>query len=357
MMVGKKTAIILFNLGGPDSLKSVKPFLFNLFNDQAIIDVPQPLRFFLAKLISSRRAKKAQEIYAQIGGKSPLLEITNSQAHELESELSFFGNFKVFVAMRYWHPFASETIKKVLDYNPSQIILLPLYPQFSSATSGSSIQDFLKRFPDKSIPIKTVCCYPIEDDLINAHANLIKRSLNKIGDKNLSQIRLLFSAHGLPQKLINAGDPYVFHVTETTKAVISRLAKILNDKKEIDFAICYQSKVGPLQWTSPSLEYEIKKAALDKKIPLLVPISFVSDHSETLVELDITYKDLAKSLGIKNYLRVAALNLDGSFIKSLAEICKKLAGENEAKIFCGTNSQRICPKNFSFCPNHNHCQA
>ncbi len=356
MMVGKKTAVVLFNLGGPDSLNSVKPFLFNLFNDKAIIGLPQPFRFLLAKLISSRREKKAQKIYAQISGKSPLLQITNSQAHALESELSFFGNFKVFVAMRYWHPFASEAIEKILNYQPDQIILLPLYPQFSSSTSGSSIADFLKKFPNKDITIKTVCCYPIEDDLINAHANLIKRTLDKIIDKNLSEVRLLFSAHGLPQKLINAGDPYVFHVTETTQAVVSRLKKILKDKKEIDFAICYQSKVGPLQWTSPSLEHEIKKAALDKKIPLVVPISFVSDHSETLVELDVDYKNLAKKLGIENYLRVPALNIDGSFIKSLTTICKKLSDDKESKIFCGENPQRICPKNFGFCPNHNHCK-
>ena len=356
--IGKKTAVVLFNLGGPDSLDSVKPFLFNLFNDKAIINLPQPFRFLLAKLISSRRAKKAQKIYAQIGGKSPLLEITATQAQALESELSFFGDFKVFVAMRYWHPFCEETIERIGEYRPTQIILLPLYPQFSSSTSNSSIAEFLEKFPQiarRNIPIKTICCYPLEPDFINAHANLIKRTLAKLPEKKLGEFRLLFSAHGLPQKLIDAGDPYVFHVTASSNAVAERLAQIVNSKDKIDFQICYQSKVGPLKWTSPSLEHEIKRAALDKKIPLIVPISFVSDHSETLVELDIDYKNFAKELGIENYLRAPALNLDGSFIKSLAEICKTAATKNEHEIFCGKNSDRICPKNFSYCPNPNPC--
>jgi ferrochelatase len=354
MIKSKKTAIVLFNLGGPDKLESVKPFLFNLFNDRAIIGLPQPFRFFLAKLISTRREKKAQNIYAQIGGKSPLLEITNEQAHALESELSFFGDFKVFVAMRYWHPFAKETIEKILEYQPSEIILLPLYPQFSSSTSDSSIKDFTSKFSDKNVKIKTVCCYPNDEDFIHSHASLIKRTLTKIGDKTAAEFRLLFSAHGLPQKLIDAGDPYVFQVEKSTKAIIEQLEK---NSEKLDFSICYQSKVGPLQWTSPSLEFEIKRCALDKKIPVIVPIAFVSDHSETLVELDIDYKNLAADLGIENYLRVPSLNLDGSFIKSLAGICKKLADENKNEIFCGKNPQRICPKNFGFCPNHNECEA
>jgi len=354
MIESKKTAIVLFNLGGPSSLDAVKPFLFNLFNDRAIIDVPQPFRFFLAKIISKRREKKAQKIYSQIGGKSPLLELTNSQAHALEHELSFAGNFKVFVAMRYWRPFAKETISQILQYQPDQIILLPLYPQFSSSTSGSSMQDFLQRFPDKNLPIKKVCCYALEEDFINAHANLIKKTLTKINGENF---RLLFSAHGLPQKIIDRGDPYVFHVENSSNAVVARLLEIMNSDEKIDFSICYQSKVGPLQWTSPSLDFEIRKCALDNKIPVVVPISFVSDHSETLVELDIDYKKLAQQLGLKNYLRVPALNTDGSFIKSLATICQTLAGEDEYEVFCEENPQRICPKKFGLCPNKNDFPA
>jgi ferrochelatase len=353
----KKTAVILFNLGGPDKLESVEPFLFNLFNDKAIIGLPQPFRFLLAKFISKRRVKKAQKIYQQIGGKSPLLDTTIAQADALEKELSFSGNFKVFVAMRYFHPFSEEVIKKVKEYDPSQVILLPLYPQFSSTTSESSIQDFLKKSLSdlKQATIKIVCCYPSEVEFIRSHSLLIKQTIAKTYKNNLSDFRFLFSAHGLPQKLINDGDPYVFQVEKTTKEILKNMAEILEKpESEIDFKICYQSKVGPLEWTGPSLDQEIKKVALDKKIPVIIPVAFVSDHSETLVELDIDYKNMAQKLGVEDYLRVPALNVEGHFIKSLVQICKAVDG-NDATIFSGQKTARICPKNFKFCPNQNSC--
>jgi len=356
----KKTAVILFNLGGPSSLDGVKSFLFNLFNDKAIIGIPQPFRFFLAHFISKVRLKKAQAIYAILGGKSPLLETTNAQAYALERELSFIGNFKVFVAMRYTKPFSCDIIKNLQKYDPSEIILLPLYPQFSSSTSGSSINDF-KRFTNKffkKTAIKTVCCYPLDPDFINSHSLLIKKTIAKNYDNNLSEFRFLFSAHGLPQKLINAGDPYVFHVTETSDAVVKNLAEILQvEVEKIDSQICYQSKVGPMQWTSPSLDFEVRRAVLDNKILVIIPISFVSDHSETLVELDVQYKDLAMSLGVKNYLRVPALNLDGQFVKSLFEICKAVGANNDAEFFSGKKAQKFCSKKLKFCPNTNSCEA
>lgn len=367
-----KTAVVLFNLGGPDSLKAVKPFLFNLFNDKAIIGLPQPFRFLLAKLISSRRNKKAQKIYEQIGGKSPLVEITNNQAFELEKELSYFGDYKVFVAMRYWKPFSSEVIKEVIEYNPNKLILLPLYPQFSSSTSKSSLEDFAAKITLKKnqlsqdLKIKVVCCYPQEENFIRSHALLIKQKLMKLYDGNLQKFRFLFSAHGLPQKLIDAGDPYVFHVEMTTNKVVKNLAEIFGIKEneiaqKFDFQTCYQSKVGPLQWTSPSLDHEINRAALDKKIPVIIPISFVSDHSETLVELDIDYKNKAKELGINEYLRVASLNVEGNFIKSLANICKSASEDKEEEgkepIFSGIKKLRICPNKFKFCPNSNRCES
>ncbi len=362
--LSKKTAVVLFNLGGPDKIESVQNFLFNLFNDHAIIGLPQPFRFLLAKFISSKRVKKAQGIYSKIGGKSPLLEITLQQAHELEKELSFLGNFKVFVAMRYWKPFACETILEIKNYEPDELILLPLYPQFSSATSETSIDEFVKKFAlqnlksNKKITTKVVCCYPIQPSFIKSHAVLIKQTISKFYDKDLSEFRFLFSAHGLPQKLINAGDPYVFQVEETTKKIIEALGEILKISheeitKKIDFQICYQSKVGPLKWTSPSLDQEIRRVALDKKIPVIIPVAFVSDHSETLVELDIDYKEMAEDLGIKDYLRVPSLNFEGNFIKSLFEICKSVDSKEDSKIFCAQNPERICPKNMKMCPNQN----
>lgn len=355
-MSAKKTAIILFNLGGPDKPESVRSFLFNLFNDKAIISLPQPFRFLLAKLISARRDKKAQKIYAQIGGKSPLFEITTSQAHSLEKKLSFFGGFKVFVCMRYWRPFSNEVIKKVADYNPDEIILLPLYPQFSSSTSGSSFEDFAKKISanknklNKNLVIKKVCCYPIEPEFIMSHAKLLKQEIAKLN----GDFRILFSAHGLPQKLINQGDPYVFQIEKTAQNVIDKLSELLKNenfiREKLDYKICYQSKVGPLQWTSPSLDHEIRRAALDKKNVAIVPVAFVSDHCETLVELDIDYKKLAKKLGIAQYLRVPSLNIDGHFMNSLVEICKEVSKQN-AVIFSGCDKKRICDKKLRLCPN------
>ncbi len=357
----RKTAVVLFNLGGPDKLESVEPFLFNLFNDKAIIGLPQPLRFLLAKFISKRRVKKAQKIYEILGGKSPLLDTTLSQAHALERELSFVGNFKVFVAMRYWKPFAKDVIKEVEKYGPNQLILLPLYPQFSSATSNSSLEEFIKKFPkklSKEITSKIVCCYPDQLDFIKSHSLLIKQTVMKFYEGSLDKFRFIFSAHGLPQKLIDAGDPYVFQIEETTNKIVKNMAAIFEiAEEEIDFKVCYQSKVGPLKWTSPSLEYEIKKVALDKKVPVIIPVAFVSDHVETLVELDVEYREMAEKLGVKNYLRVPALNMDGHFTKSLVEICKSVDASNDSLIFCGQNPERICPKKFKFCPNQNFPQA
>lgn len=356
----KKTAIILFNLGGPDSLQAVKPFLFNLFNDHAIIGLPWPFRYLLAKLISSRRDKKAQDIYAQINGKSPLLEITSNQAEALEKELSFHGNFKVFIAMRYWHPFASETIEKMKEYQPQEIILLPLYPQFSSSTTASSINDFLEKLPKnikEKTKIKTICCYPVNKDFCKAHALIIKQSLNRFYDGKLDKIRLLFSAHGLPQKLIDSGDPYVYHVESTVAEVMNQLANLLSiEISKIDFQICYQSKVGPLRWTTPSLGDEIKRIAKDNKNPLIIPIAFVSDHSETLVELDIEYKHLANELGIKNYYRVPALNVDGNFIQALKTLCINVNSNEQDDYFFEDKNLRFCPKKYRYCQNKNSCK-
>jgi len=360
MIFNKKTAVILFNLGGPDKTESIKPFLFNLFNDKAIISLPQPFRFLLAKLISSKRENTAKEIYANLGGKSPLLDLTIAQADALEKELSFSGNFKTFVAMRYWEPFSHDIIKKVADYEPDQIIMLPLYPQFSSATSASSIADFANIFKKnkylfkEDIKTKIVCCYPTQNDFIKAHCILIKKTLSKHYTDNLSDFRFLFSAHGLPQKIIDKGDPYVFQVRQTITEVVSALSSSLKvNEEEIDAQICFQSKVGPLKWTSPSLDQELKRTAFDNKIPVIVPIAFVSEHSETLVELDIEYKEKAEKLGITNHVRVPALNSDGHFINSLVEICKKIDKNSDHNIFSGCSPDRICPKKMKLCPNSN----
>lgn len=362
----KKNAVILFNLGGPDAPESVKPFLFNLFNDKAIIGLPQPFRYLLAKLISGRRDKTAREIYSHLGGKSPLLELTEKQADSLEKELSFFGEFKTFIAMRYWHPFSSQTIEKVIKYNPDNLILLPLYPQYSTSTTKSSINDFINQVKKNKNSFKStlntniVCCYPESEKFIKSHASLIKKAVIRDYDKDLNKFRFLFSAHGLPQKLIDKGDPYQLQVEMTTKKVVNELAKIFNLKAdEMDYQTCYQSKVGPLQWTTPSLGDEIHRISKDNKIPVIIPIAFVSDHSETLVELDIEYKEMAEKLGIKKYIRVPALNSNQYFIDSLVDICKNIANNsalsNAPKYFSDLKNQRICPKSFKLCQNPQRC--
>lgn len=353
----KKIAIVLFNLGGPDKLSSVKPFLFNLFNDKAIISLPQPLRFLLAKFISSRREKKSQNIYKQIGGKSPILDISEAQAHALEKELSFFGDFKVFVSMRYWHPMSKQVIENILSHQPERLILLPLYPQFSTTTTGSSFVDFIEKFDIAQkkygieIPIQQVCCYFEEPNFILSHAKLLKQTIGKYYD-NLADLRFLFSAHGLPQKVIDKGDPYVFQVERTTIKIVEAFQELLRKEghkpTKLDTKVCYQSKVGPLQWTGPSLEHEIRRCALDKKIPVIIPVAFVSEHSETLVELDIDYYNLAKKLGIPDYLRVPALNSDGHFIQSLVEICKKASSRGKEK-FSGCEEKKSCSNGLKQC--------
>lgn len=360
--MNKKTAVILFNLGGPEKLEEVRPFLFNLFNDKAIIGLPQPFRFLLAKFISGKREKTAQEIYKSIGNKSPLLDHTLDQADSLEKELSHFGNFKVFISMRYTQPFAQDVAQEVMRYNPTQVILLPLYPQFSTTTSAPSMEDFSKRInllikkEKKNIDLKYICCYPQEEEFIKSHSLLIKQTLlnQKSYKDNFEKYRFLFSAHGLPQKAVDAGDPYAYQVQLTSSSVIKNLAQLLKkEEKELDYKICYQSKVGPLKWTQPSLDVALKKTILDKKIPVIIPIAFVSEHSETLAGLDIEYKELAESLGAKDYIRVPALNNEGHFIKSLTKICKSASTNKDAKCFSGCNKTRICPNKFSKCPNFN----
>ena len=338
----KKTAIVLFNLGGPDQLSSVKPFLFNLFNDPAIIGAPKVIRYFIAKLISSKREKTAQEIYSFMGGRSPILEETKHQSKMLQKKLdNEKEEYKVFISMRYWKPFVEETIKKVIDWNPKEVILLPLYPQFSTTTSGSSFLSWKKAATKNNynVPTKILCCYPEDKNFILAHTKNIQKTLNKI-KKNKDKkhnIRLLFSAHGLPEKIINKGDPYQNQVEKTVKNIINNM-----NKKEFIHTICYQSKVGPLKWIGPSTESEIIKASKKKETIVLVPIAFVSEHSETLVELDIEYKEVAMLNGCENYYRVPALGISEHFINGLYNLILK---QNKNIIL----NKKICDDKFSEC--------
>ena len=248
-----KTAIVLFNLGGPDSLKAVRPFLFNLFNDPAIISLPQPFRACVAFLISALRARKARGIYAKMGGKSPILDITNAQAEALEALLqkkaSAGDEYKVFVSMRHWHPMSRVVVRKVKAYAPDNVALLPLYPQYSTTTTASSIADWKAACKKLGLDVPTtaVCCYPQQKDFIISHAHIVRDMYWKASEEG--KPRVLFSAHGLPEKIIAGGDPYQWQV-EKTVAAINQLLTI----DDVDYSICYQSRVGPMEWIGPSTE-------------------------------------------------------------------------------------------------------
>ena len=333
-----KKAVILFNLGGPDKLDSVEPFLFNLFNDPAIISIPSFLRYPLAKFISKRRAPIAKNIYREIGNKSPILELTQDQAKSLENNLLEKGDYKCFIVMRCWRPRASDVIKKVREYNPEEIILLPLYPQFSASTSGSSINEWndLCEKENYKIKTKTICCYPTENNFIISHVSLIKKTLQHVENNNF---KLIFSAHGLPENKIKKGDPYQWQVEQTVKEIMSKL-----QTENLDYTISYQSRVGPMKWIGPSTDSEIIKYSKEKKGVVIVPVAFVSDHSETLVELDIEYKKLAEKNGCSFYKRVPALGIEEYFIKGLAELVLRSQTRGDFV------SSIMCPNKFVKCP-------
>ena len=254
-----KKAVILFNLGGPDKPESVEPFLFNLFNDPAIISIPSIFRYPLAKIISKRRAPIAKNIYKEIGNKSPILELTQEQAKSLENILSKKGDYKCFVIMRCWHPRAADVIKEVKIYNPEEIILLPLYPQYSASTSGSSINEWndLCKRENYKVKTKTICCYPTENNFLSSHAELIKKTIKNLVNKDF---KLLFSAHGLPEVKIKKGDPYQWQVEKTVEGIMSKLKN-----ENPDHIISYQSRVGPLKWIGPSTDEIIIKYSKEKK--------------------------------------------------------------------------------------------
>ncbi len=352
----RKIAVVLFNLGGPDSPKAVKPFLFNLFNDKAIISAPKPIRWIIAKLISSRRAPIAQEIYEALDGRSPLLMNTKAQATALDQDLAskLPKNYEVksFIAMRYWHPFASETIEEVKNWGADEILLLPLYPQFSTTTSESSIHDWKRSVIAKGFlkPTKAVCCYHTADGFIQAITSLTEASLEALRANGInSDIRILYTAHGLPKKIIEAGDPYQRQVEETAKSIAAKLGPSLNKFENSDWVTCYQSRVGPLEWIKPYTEDEIERAGKDKKTLLVVPIAFISEHSETLVELDIEYKELAEKSGVKHYARVPTTGTHPDFISCLSDlVLKQVNGHNIPAIY-SDKKERSCSDEFSRC--------
>ena len=338
-----KTAVVLFNLGGPDSPGAVRPFLKNLFSDPAILGVPQPFRWMLSELLSRRRAPIAREIYAKIGGRSPILPQTEDQARALESWLNARGaENRVFIAMRYWKPFASETAAAVRAFGPDRIVLAPLYPQFSTTTSASSIADWTRAYGRDAAKTKILCCFPTEDGFVEAYADLLRRELARVPSGQ--RVRVLFSAHGLPERVIQRGDPYQHQVELTAAETARRLGADMPE-----WRVTFQSKVGPLKWIGPATDAEIAQAGQDGVGLVIVPLAFVSEHSETLVELDIEYRELAHEKGVPFYARVPAVCTHPSFIAGLgAAVMRTLDGSG----ICGggPGGARLCPGKFGKCP-------
>jgi len=334
----KRVAVLLFNLGGPKAPADVKPFLYNLFRDKYIIDLPFGLRQGVAAMIANSRAPSARKNYAYMGGGSPIVPQTIDQAQALEKLLGKVSGLeaKVFVGMRYWHPFIEDITREIAAWGPDEIVVLPLYPQFSSTTTLSGFEAFRKAYKGKA-PVKYVCCYADNDHFIAAQVKIIRNWLQFL-PQDEGKRRILFSAHGLPEKIIQKGDPYQAQV----EACVARIVAELDGP--CDYQICYQSRVGPLKWIGPSTEEAIREAGKDEKAVMVVPIAFVSEHIETRVELDIEYGSLAAESGVKIYTRAPTVNLEPNFIKALNDEVLKALGAN------GITGDHNCDKCHSFCP-------
>ncbi len=333
-----RLAVVLFNLGGPDDQDAVQPFLFNLFNDPAIIGLPNPFRWMLAKFISKTRTPSAQENYKLMGGGSPLVPETVKQVDALEAQLNSAGiEAKCFIAMRYWKPFTEEAVKSVEAYAPDKIILLPLYPQYSTTTTASSVKEWYRAGGGLAT---TICCYPTLDGVVRSHVSNIVDTWKNAGSPG--NIRVLLSAHGLPEKVVKGGDPYQWQVEQTSAAIKEKLPS------DWEVEVCYQSRVGPLKWIGPSTDESIIKAGQQGMNVIVSPVAFVSEHIETLVELDIEYGELAKHNGVKTYLRAPALGVAKEFISGLADLTRRAALDHR-EIF-SENGVRICPHSWKKCP-------
>ena len=337
----RRLAVVLFNLGGPDRPEAVQPFLFNLFNDPAIIGLPWPIRPLLAWLISTRRRKEAGANYALMGGASPLLAGTTAQAQALEAALNATLpelETRAFMAMRYWKPFTQTATREVAAFAPDELVLLPLYPQYSTTTTGSSVKAWRKAYKGTG-RTHEVCCFFDAPGLASAHAHFIEETFERAGaPKNL---RLLFSAHGLPERVIERGDPYQRQVERTCEAIVHELSGAW------DWSLCYQSRVGPLKWIGPTTREAITRAAAEGKGVLVVPVAFVSEHIETLVELDRDYAELAREKGCPVYLRAPAVGVQPDFINGLA-------GMVAAALFktgCAPGGG-ACERSLEKCPYH-----
>ncbi|MDO8549598.1 MAG: ferrochelatase [Ignavibacteria bacterium] len=316
-----KTAVVLLNLGGPDSLEAVQPFLENLFNDPDIFKLPFQKGF--ARYISKKRAPKVQKKYELIGGKSPINEWTEKQRSMLEIKLRNSGrSADVFIAMRYWKPLTKEIVAKVEKENYYIIILLPLYPHFSVSTTGSSFNEWKRFYKGDESKIIYIKSYQTNQLYLKAINERINESLFRFPENVRSEVQLVFSAHGTPVSYVKKGDPYSHHIKETIAGVMNLRNNLpAGQAGSQEHHLCFQSKVGPAKWLEPATNRMIEElASKGKKHLLIIPISFVSDHVETSYELDIEYRHVADKVGIENYIVMKGLNDSQLFIDALYEL-------------------------------------
>jgi len=326
---GDKVGILFLNLGGPENLEEVEDFLFNLFNDEDIIRLPNPLKplqGFIARGIASRRAPGSRHAYESIGGGSPIVKLTSEQGDKLEDKLSGLGvDAKVYIGMRYWYPFTEEAVDKILEDGVNRLVILPLYPQYSISTTGSSIRlldQIINQSPRSWDPRKidhtVVPDWYDHPGYLSTQAKLIREQLAGYEDNN-EEVKVMFSAHGVPESYVKAGDPYKEQIERCAEMIMDEVNR--DSKRRFDYTLCFQSRVGPVKWLEPYTDdvlQDLGKAGLKNLV--VVPLSFVSEHVETLEEIDQEYREVAEEAGIDNFMRVPALNSDPLFIDTLVDL-------------------------------------
>lgn len=347
MPARRRVAIVLFNLGGPDNQEAVRPFLMNLFTDPAILRVPPFIRPFLARYIAHKRVPAAKENYRLMGGGSPLLPLTEKQSQALEAELCRDWDAKCFIAMRYWHPFSDAAVQAVKAWKPDEILLVPLYAHFSTTTTGSSLAAWREAAARGGLAVQTttLCCW-FDDEAVQAHAAGLVQNTIDAARAVLppgTPLRVLFSAHGLPEIIVERGDPYQFQI----ESYVAGLRSFLADPAT-EGLVCYQSRATPQKWLGPSTDEAVMEAGRDGVALVVVPVAFVSDHSETLVELDIEYRELAEKHGVPGYFRAPVQNDDPGFIGALADVARAAAARGPG--LCSRHGGRACPTPHRDCP-------
>ena len=339
----RRVAVVLLNLGGPDGPDTVRPFLFNLFSDPAVLRLPGLIRWPLAWFIAAKRTREAKQGYDRIGGGSPLLETTRHQAAALQAALDD-ANIGVFIAMRYWHPMADETVQQVADFSPDQVLLLPLFPQYSATTTASSARIWRQaaRICRLSAPVTLLCCYPVDSGFVEASVALIRPALQRAA--GAGRPRLLFFGHGLLESVVRSGDPYQRQCESTAKAIVERLA--IDD---LDWVVCFQGRTGPPKGIGPSTEREIDRAGADG-VPIVVfPLAVVSECFETLVEIGILHRERASAGGVPYFEAVSAVGTHPEFIAGLAALVRSTTRKPPDAVANGIGG-RTCPVACSGCP-------